>query len=79
MLKKYNSDEREKLFILKPLYQRSLIVAGGPLANFLLAIVIFFFIYTFVGKDFTPAVINEVKNDSPAYEAGLLKNDVIVL
>ena len=78
LLKKYNSDEKEKLFILKPLYQRSLIVAGGPLANFLLAIVIFFFIYTFVGKDFTPAVINEVKKDSPAYEAGLMKNDVIV-
>tara|TARA_B100000029_G_scaffold10311_1_gene11244 strand:+ start:1919 stop:3028 length:1110 start_codon:yes stop_codon:yes gene_type:complete len=78
LLKKYNSEEKEKLFILKPLYQRSLIVAGGPLANFLLAIVIFFFIYTFVGKDFTPAVINEVKKDSPAYEAGLMKNDIIV-
>ena len=39
---------------------------------------IFFFIYTFVGKDFTPAVINEVKKDSPAYNAGLKKNDVIV-
>ena len=78
LLKKYNSEERDKLFILKPLYQRSLIVAGGPLANFLLAIVIFFFIYTFVGKDFTPAVINEVKKDSPAYVAGLEKNDIII-
>ena len=78
LLKKYDDEEREKLFILKPLYQRSLIVAGGPFANFLLAIVIFFFIYTFVGKDFTPAVINEVKKDSPAYVAGLKKNDIII-
>ena len=78
VLKKYNIEEQKKLFILKPLYQRSLIVAAGPLANFVLAIVIFFFIYTFVGKDFTPAVINEVKKDSPAYNAGLKKNDVIV-
>ena len=78
ILKKYNEKDREKLFVLKPLYQRSIIVAAGPLANFLLAIVIFFCIYTFVGKDFTPAVINEVQKDSPAMQAGLKKNDVII-
>ena len=32
----------------------------------------------FVGKDFTPAVINEVQKDSPAEVAGLMKNDVIL-
>ena len=42
ILEKYNEEERSKLFILKPLYQRVLIVFGGPLANFLLALVIFF-------------------------------------
>ena len=78
ILKKYNQEEREKLFTLKPLYQRSLIVFGGPLANFLLALVIFFSIYTFVGKDFTPAVINEVQKDSPAMAGGLKQNDVIL-
>jgi len=79
LLEKYRSeDEKKKLFVLKPLYQRALIVVGGPFANFILAIVIFFFIYTFVGKDFTPAVINEVKKDSPAYIAGLKKNDIII-
>ena len=78
IIKKYSEDERKKLFILKPLYQRSLIVAAGPIANFILAIVIFLFIYMFVGKDFTPAVINEVQKDSPAEVAGLMKNDVIL-
>ena len=78
LLKKYDPEEREKLFILKPLYQRSLIVAGGPFANFLLAIVIFFFIYTFVGKDFTPAVISEVQKDSPAMIGGLKDQDIIL-
>jgi len=77
ILKKYNKEERKKLFILKPLYQRSLIVAAGPIANFILAAVIFLFIYMFVGKDFTPAVINEVQKDSPAQVAGLMKNDII--
>ena len=78
ILKKYNEEDREKLFVLKPLYQRVLIVFGGPLANFLLAFVIFFSIYTFVGKDFTPAVINEVQKDSPAMIGGLKQNDVIL-
>ena len=78
LIKKYNEEDRKKLFVLKPLYQRVLIVFGGPLANFLLALVIFFSIYTFIGKDFTPAVINEVQSDSPAMVGGLKQNDVIL-
>ena len=78
ILKKYNQEEREKLFILKPLYQRAIIVAAGPIANFILAAFIFLFIYMFVGKDFTPAVINEVQIESPAAEAGIKKNDIIL-
>ena len=78
LLKQYSKEDQQKLFVTKPLYQRSLIVFGGPLANFLLAIVIFLSIYMFIGKDFTPAVINEVQKDSPAEIAGLMKNDVIL-
>ena len=77
ILKKYKKEDQEKLFITKPLYQRSLIVAGGPFANFLLAIIIFSFIYMFIGKDFTPAKIEEVSAESPAEIAGLKKNDII--
>jgi len=78
ILEKYNKEDQEKLFVLKPLYQRVLIVFGGPLANFILAITIFFSIYTFIGKDFTPAVINEVQKDSPALIGGLKQNDIIL-
>ncbi len=78
ILKKYSKEEQAKLFTLKPLYQRTLIVFGGPLANFLLALVIFFSIYTFIGKDFTPAVINEVQKESPAMVGGLKEGDVIL-
>ena len=78
ILEKYSKEEQQKLFTLKPLYQRTLIVFGGPLANFLLALVIFFSIYTFIGKDFTPAVINEVQKDSPAMVGGLKQNDIIL-
>ena len=73
ILKKYQKSDQEKLFIIKPLYQRVLILAGGPLANFLLAVFIFSFIYMFIGKDFTPAKIAEVSVESPAEQAGLKK------
>ncbi|MDB2692876.1 RIP metalloprotease RseP [Candidatus Pelagibacter bacterium] len=78
IIKEYSKEDQNKLFVLKPLYQRALIVFGGPLANFLLAILIFFSVYTFFGKDFTPAVINEVQKDSPAMVAGLKDNDIVV-
>ena len=78
ILRKYNKEEQNKLFTLKPLYQRALIVFGGPLANFLLALIIFFSIYTFIGKDFTPAVINEVQKNSPAMVGGLKQGDIIL-
>ena len=78
IINKYSSEDQKKLFVLKPLYQRAIIVAAGPFANFLLAIVIFFSIYMFIGKDFTPAMINEVQNESPAQVAGLKKNDIIL-
>ena len=77
LLNQYSLKDQKKLFVVKPIYQRSLVVAAGPFANFLLAIVIFTFIYMFAGKDFTPAKINEVQKNSPAALVGLQKNDVI--
>ena len=78
IINKYSEEDRKKLFILKPLYQRSLIVAAGPLANFILAILIFTMINFFIGKDLTPAIIDEVQKNSPAFYAGLQKNDKII-
>ena len=78
VINSHDSTERKKLFILKPLYQRAIIVAAGPIANFILAILIFFFINMFSGKDFTPAIINEVQIDGPAFVSGLKKNDIII-
>ena len=78
IINQYKEEDRKKLFILKPLYQRSIVVAAGPLANFVLAIVIFAIINMFVGKDFTPAVVDEVQDNSPAFIAGMKKSDKII-
>ena len=75
---KYNEEDQKKLLAFKPLYQRNLILLGGPLANFILAFVIFLSVFMFVGKDFTPAMIAEVKKESPAEVYGLKKNDVFL-
>ena len=76
--KKYSEEDQKKLLAFKPLYQRNLIAFGGPLANFILAFVIFLSVFMFVGKDFTPAIIAEVKKESPAETYGLKKNDVLL-
>ena len=78
VINKYNEEERKKLFILKPLYQRSIIVAAGPLINFILAILIFTIINITVGKDMTPAIVSEVQENSPAFVSGMKKNDKIL-
>ena len=78
LLMQYNERDQKKLFVTKPLYQRSLVVAAGPIANFILAIIIFSLIYIFAGKDFTPAQIQEVQKNSPAQVVGIKKNDIIL-
>ena len=78
LINQYSEEDRKKLFILKPLYQRAIIVAAGALANFVLAILIFIAINMTVGKDMTPAIIDEVQKDSPALASGLKKNDKII-
>ena len=76
--KQYSEEDQKKLLAFKPLYQRNLIAFGGPLANFILAFVIFLSVFMFVGKDFTPATIAEVKKESPAEIYGLKKNDILL-
>lgn len=71
-------DQRAGLFYFKPLYQRAAVVAAGPIANFLLATVIFAGIFTIVGQTFAPAVVGLVQADSAAAVAGFKPGDRIV-
>ncbi len=62
----------------QPVLQRAAIVAAGPLANFILAIVIFTLGFMFVGSGYMRPVIDEVLAGSPAETAGIRKGDEIV-
>ncbi len=65
-------------FTHKPVWQRFLIVAAGPLANLLLAMVIFFFIFWISGLYELVPVIGDVQQGSPAQGAGLQKGDRVM-
>jgi regulator of sigma E protease len=73
-----SEEEMAVAFPYKTLSQRSWIVAGGPLANFLFAIVVYAGLFMTLGQPFTPAVVGEVVADSAAEEAGFQADDKII-
>lgn len=70
-------EERVRTFQAKPLWQRFVIVAAGPVTNFLVAILIFAGFFWFYGEPRTPAVVARVQAGSAAQEAGLRIGDRI--
>jgi regulator of sigma E protease len=67
----------EESFRSKKLWQRSFIVAAGPLANFLLAI-LFLSVLFASGVPQLPAKMAEPAKDSVAYQAGILGGDQVI-
>lgn len=65
-------------FTHKHVLQRILIVAAGPLFNFLLAVAIFFVMYQISGAYVLTPSVGEVESGSPADQGGLEKGDLIV-
>lgn len=68
----------EKAFAFKSPLQKSLIVIAGPLANFLLAIMVFWFLFSVVGIYLSSPKVGEVLPNSPAEKAGLKAGDEIL-
>lgn len=67
--------EKAELFQFRPLWQRALVVAGGPLINFLFAIMIFAAFFMTYGHQYTPPVAGQVVEGSPAAVAGMRAGD----
>lgn len=70
-------EERAQSFHAKPVWKRAAVVAAGPIANFLLAIVIFAVFAMIFGVRTTEARIQAVQPGSAAEAAGLLPGDLI--
>ena len=73
-----SAEQKARSFHLRPVYQRFLIVLAGPLANFLLAILIFAAFFTAMGAPRTPAVVGAIEQGSAAQAAGLRPGDRIL-
>ncbi len=72
------AEERAMSFHHKTLGQRTAVVAAGPAANFLFAIVVMTAFFIYPGQPTTPAVIGGVVEDSAAEAAGIEVGDRIV-
>jgi regulator of sigma E protease len=70
-------EERPQSFDVKPLWQRSLIVAAGPFANFLLAVMLFSVIYV-SGVPQLPAELQTPPEQSIAAKLGATAGDQVV-
>jgi regulator of sigma E protease len=77
-LARLSQAEREVSFHYKRLGQRTAIVAAGPLANFLFAIVVLAVLFMTYGQPFTPAEVGQVQAGSAAEQAGIQPGDVIL-
>jgi regulator of sigma E protease len=73
-----SEEEKAGSFHHKRVGPRAAIVAAGPIANFILAIVIFTCLFTFFGKPSTSARVDKVEANSAAAAAGFQVGDVVL-
>jgi regulator of sigma E protease len=73
-----SESQQQCSFACKPLWQRMAIVAAGPVANFLLAIFVFWLINISYGVSGIAPVVNNIIEDSLAETAGLRAGDEIL-
>lgn len=72
-----SEEERKGNFHAKPLGQRAAVVAAGPIANFILAIVILTFWFMYMGKPILEPRVSTVEAGSVAAQVGFQPGDVI--
>jgi regulator of sigma E protease len=71
-------EDQKRSFQGKPLGQRAAVVAAGPIANFILAIVIFTAIFAIFGERITAAKVDVVNPGSAAERAGFMPGDRVL-
>jgi regulator of sigma E protease len=77
LLANMTDDERAGSFHHKSVARRAAIVAAGPIANFILAIVIFAGLFTFFGKPNMSARVDKIEAGSAAAAAGFQVGDIV--
>ncbi len=70
-------EETHRSFSGQHVLNRIAIAAAGPIFNFLLAFLLFCVIYFMAGYPALDAEVGQVRSNSPAFKAGILKGDII--
>ena len=70
--------ERAGSFHHKPLYQKAIVAVSGPIANFILAVVILTGLYFIYGASLVAPQIGKLLKGAPAEAAGLQLGDVVL-
>jgi regulator of sigma E protease len=73
-----DASEREQSLIFQPVLKRAAIVAAGPIANFILAIVIFSGLFMIYGMQTLSPKVDQVQAGSPAAAAGFKPGDTVL-
>jgi regulator of sigma E protease len=73
-----SEEEKRVSFPHQTVGPRAAIVAAGPIANFILAIVIFAGLFTIFGKQTSAARVDEIQPASAAAKAGFQPGDVVI-
>jgi regulator of sigma E protease len=71
-------EDRKVAFPHQAVWKRALIVAAGPAANFLFAILVFAGLFMTLGQLVTPAKVGQVMPETPAARAGFQPGDVVL-
>jgi len=77
-LEAMDAGERAESFFFQPVRKRAAIVVAGPMANFVLAIMIFAGVFMIYGKQSMSARVDTVQPDSAAAAAGFQTGDVVL-
>lgn len=77
-VERLSPEERRVSFHHKRVSQRAAIVAAGPFANFVYAVVALALLFIFYGQRVTPPEVGRVLPDTPAAAAGFMPGDAIL-
>jgi regulator of sigma E protease len=77
-VEKLSETDKREAFASQKVGSRAAVVAAGPIANFILAIVIFAAIFALFGKQSTSARVDSVQPASAAAKAGFQAGDLVL-